>query len=151
VRLSEFTQSGFHTKERTMSRVAAIALAVVLCVTPAFAQKVRPRTLLNQRLPELKFTGVSLSDAVDFLRDVSSANIHVNWRALEEQGIGKDTQVNLRARGVTLQKALDLVLSEAGAGDKLAYDIDQGVIEITTREIADRKMYTKVYPIDDLL
>src|ERR1043166_4883994 len=134
-----------------MRCVASFASVCLVLVTASLAAPPqRPRTLLNQRLPELKFTGVPLSDAIDFLRDVTSANIHVNWRALEEAGVGKDTQVNLRARGVTLEKALSLVLSEAGAGDTLAFYIDQGVIEVTTKEIADRKMYTKVYPIDDL-
>src|SRR5437016_13077874 len=109
------------------------------------------RLMLNRTVPDLKMTGVALADAVDSLRDISGANLHVNWRALEEQGIGKDTPVNVHVRGVTVEKALNLVLSEAGAGDKLAYYIDQGVIEITTREVADRQMIMRVYPIDDLL
>src|SRR5437870_9431849 len=109
------------------------------------------RLMLNRTVPDLKMTGVAVVDAIDSLRDLTNANIHVNWKALEEQGIGKDTPVNVHVRGVTLEKALSLVLSEAGAGDKLAYYIDQGVIEITTREVADRQMITRVYPIDDLL
>ena len=39
-------------------------------------------------------------------------------------------RLSIRASGET----------EAGAGDKLAYYVDQGVIEITTREVADRQM-----------
>ncbi|HEX4124097.1 MAG TPA: hypothetical protein VHY37_05160, partial [Tepidisphaeraceae bacterium] len=29
--------------------------------------------------------------------------------------------------------------------------LDQGVVEITTRELADAKMYTCIYPVDDLI
>src|SRR5665213_573341 len=57
-----------------------------------------------------------------------------------------DTSVTVRLRSVSLRKALDMVLQEAGGGDKLAYDLDQGVIAITTRELADARMYTRVYP-----
>src|SRR5581483_31867 len=58
---------------------------------------------------------------------------------------------NLHLRGVSMRKALDLLLSEAGGGDQLTFDVDQGVIEITTRELADRRMVTRVYPVDDLI
>ena len=126
--------------------IAAIAFtsSLSLAVTPA-------RLMLNRTVPDLKMTGVPVADAIDSLRDLTGANLHVNWRALEEQGIGKDTPVNVHVRSVTIEKALNLILSEAGAGDKLAYYVDQGVIEITTREVADRQMVMRVYPIDDLL
>ena len=85
-------------------------------------------------LPATNLDNVSVNDAIDFLRDVSGANIHVNWRALEEVGVGKDAQVNVRLRSVNLRKVLDLVLEEAGGGTALTYYVDQGVIEVTTRE-----------------
>jgi len=75
----------------------------------------------------------------------------VNWRALEGVGVGKDAQVNVKLRTVTLRKVLDLVLNEAGAGSALTYYVDQGVIEVTTREIADKEQFTRVYPIQDLI
>ena len=67
--------------------------------------------------------------------------------------MAKDTPINLtRLRGGQLEEgALDMVLTEAGGGDKLGYDIDQNVLSITTREMVDAKMYTKVYPIQDLI
>src|SRR5216110_3137178 len=104
---------------RSLLCIFAIAFTptILLAVTPA-------RLMLNRTVPDLKMTGVAVADAVDSLRDLTGANIHVNWKALEEQGIGKDTPVNVHVRGVTLEKALNLVLSEAGAGDKLAYYID---------------------------
>jgi hypothetical protein len=109
------------------------------------------RATLNTTLPEVNFNGVGLTDAIDFLRDVSGANIAVNWKALEEAGVAKDTPVNVRLRRVSLRKAMETVLSEVGGGDKLAYDTDQNVIEITTSELANAKMYTRVYPVQDLI
>ena len=128
----------------------AIAFLAVLSVAPV-SRAVTPKAALNQTLPELKFTNVAIGDCFDFLRDVSGANIHVNWRALESAAVSKDTTVNVRLRSVSLRKALDVLLSETGAGDQLAYYVDQGVIEVTTKEIADKQLFTKVYPIDDLL
>ncbi len=92
-----------------------------------------------------------INDAMDFLRNVSGRNISVNWKALAETGVTPDVTITLKLRSVSLRKALDLILSEAGGGDKLGFSVDEGVIEIATREIIDSKMYTRVYPIEDLI
>lgn len=133
---------------RITSLLAALILGLVVC---SAASAARVSAILNERLPELKFQGVTLGDAIDFLRDVSGANITVNWKALEGAGVTRDTAVNVHVTGVTLRKALDLLLQEAGGGDTLTFDVDQGVVEITTREIADRRMVTRVYPVEDLI
>lgn len=109
------------------------------------------RQLNNTVVPEVNFNGVAIADAIDFIRDVSGANIVVNWKALEQAGVTRDATVTLRLRSVSMRKALDLILAEAGGGDKLGFWLDQGVIEITTRELADAKMYVRIYPIDDLI
>ncbi|MDB5305293.1 MAG: hypothetical protein JWM97_2842 [Phycisphaerales bacterium] len=126
------------------------SLALAFSAVPASAAS-GVKQMLNTNLPEVRFNGVALTDAVDFLRDVSGANLVVNWKALEEAGVTKDTQLNIRLRGVSLKKALTMVLAEAGGGDKLTYDIDEGVIQVTTRELADQKMITRVYPVQDLI
>jgi len=109
------------------------------------------KSAMSRRLPEVKLQNVSLADSIEFIRDVSGANIFVNWRALEAAGVTKETPVNVRLNGVSLRKVLTTILNEAGAGTSLTYTIEDDVIEITTLEIADQKMYMKVYPVEDLL
>jgi hypothetical protein len=70
---------------------------------------------------------------------------------METIGVGKDTTINVRLRSVTLRKVLRTILTEAGTGNLLTYYIDENVIEITTRELADRQLFTKVYPVEDLI
>jgi hypothetical protein len=117
----------------------------------ALAQDVSARRALSTVLPELRFENITFVDAIEFLRDVSGANIHVNWKALEEIGVGKDAQVNVRLRTISLRKVLNLILSEAGSGGLLTYYIDDNVIEVTTRALADQQLITKIYPVDDLI
>jgi uncharacterized membrane protein YgcG len=134
----------------TPLRIVAVALLATFArVDLAAASTVNHQ--LNSVLPELHFDGVSISDAIDFLRDVSGANMTVNWKALEEQGVSKDTPINLKLREVSLRRALELVLSEVGGPGKLSYTVDENVIEITSQELVDSKMYTRVYPIQDLI
>lgn len=136
---------------RTLFTLAALGLSFgLLAATPARADGVVSRQLAT-RLPELNFQGVTLNDALDFMRDVSGANITVNWKALEAGGMTKDAPVNLHLTGITLRKALEMLLTEASGGDTVTYVVDQGVIEITTRDLADHMMTTRVYPVEDLL
>ena len=104
-------------------------------------------TMLDRPVAELKMDKVPLSDALDFLRDTTSANLHVNWRSLESAGIAKDTPVSINLRNVPLRKALNYVLS----GTQATWFIDSGIIEVTTQEIADKHTYTRVYPVDDII
>ena len=134
-----------------MPRLALIALAIGLSVAAVSAPVAARDRTLDRTLPEMKFTGVSFGDAVDFIRDVGGVNIHVNWKALEQHSVTADTPVNIRLRAVSLRKVLNLLLSEASGSDTLTFFVDQGVVEITTRELADKKVYTKIYPVDDLV
>ena len=130
-----------------------IALFILSSIGPrAFgAAQNNIKSALDAVIPDLKFDNISISDAVDFMRDVSGANIHVNWRAIEEIGIGKDTTINIRLRNVSLRKVLRLALSEVSTDNLLTYYIEDNVIEITTRDLADKQLFTKVYTIEDLL
>jgi hypothetical protein len=131
----------------------ALAGFLALASSPAMAQHVRHHSsaVLDAIQPELKFENVPLSDALDFVRDTSQANVLVDWKSLEADNVDRDTLINLHLRNVTLRKALDLILAEAAPGNTLTFYMDDNVIEITTQEKADSIMFTMVYPVQDLL
>jgi hypothetical protein len=134
-----------------MRRIAILAAATMLGVSSmAFAQRTTAAAL-GVRLPEVKFQGATLKDCFEFLRDVTGANIHVNWKALEAAGVNGDVQVNMRLKDVSMRKVLTTLLAESGAGGTLTYYAEDGVIEVTTAEIADQQMITRVYPVEDLI
>ena len=138
---------------RRLCLVAVIGMLSVGLISPQSAAGARGATSrsLGRTLPEMNFDGIALTDCVDFLRDITAANIVVNWRALEGAGVTPDTVVNLKLRSVSLRKALSLLLSEAGGGEGITYTVDEGVIEITTTELANARTYTRVYDVADLL
>ena len=93
----------------------------------------RTRQRCTQRIARIEFSEIELGDVLEFLRDVTSLNITVNWRALKTVGVDQRTPITLRLSDVSFRKGLDKVLQGA-AGDKLTYTVDEeGVIEITTR------------------
>ena len=134
---------------------ASFVCVLLILSSPAFAQRnagnAIARAALNRNLPAIDFSNVTLRESIDFLRDASGVNIHVNWRAIEAIGVTPDTTVNMRLRQVPMRRVLSMLLDEAAGGQTLTWYLDDGVVEITTREISDSIMYTKVYDVQDLL
>jgi hypothetical protein len=112
---------------------------------------VNARRALGTTVSELNVDNVALSRVMDFLRDVSGANIVVNWKVLEGAGVAKDTPISLQVRELSLRKMLRLVLDQASPNALLVYNLDSNVVEITSQEEADKHMITKVYVVDDLV
>ncbi|MGA2497823.1 MAG: M56 family metallopeptidase [Tepidisphaeraceae bacterium] len=107
----------------------------------------------GKRLQELRFDGIALEEVVDFLRDVSGANITVNWKAIEAAGIKKAAPVTVRLRDIKFGKALSEILANVSGGKvRLAYTFDDRALVISTVEdIAQNHRQTIVYDIRDLL
>jgi hypothetical protein len=148
-----------------MSRTLSI-LALLVPTTLAFAQSQRPAPTANRPAPapssstpapsgtgvgDLKFDSVPLRDALDQIQDRTGLNMHVNWAALEANGITPDKPVTLRVRNVTARKALQLVLQSAAPDRSVTFYVDGGIVEVTTQALADEQLITRVYPIGDLL
>jgi hypothetical protein len=108
--------------------------------------------LLDKQIPQVQFDGTPLSEVIDFLRDATGANIFVNWRALENEGVRKDTPVTARFRQITAGKAIRVLLDNAGgAKAELGYTIDDGVVTVSTVEDLERDTETRVYDVRDLI
>lgn len=103
----------------------------------------------------INFKDTPLSTVVEFFRDLSGVNFHVNWRAMEATGISEDTTVTLNVKDVSVAQALDLVLDQLNVGrdrySSLYWVIDQGVVHIATGEALNRTTRVRIYDVGDLL
>src|SRR5207245_8575676 len=107
-------------------------------------EDLQAQALLDRRLPELRFDQAPLADVIDFMRDVTGANLAVNWRTMEAAGIDRKTPVSARLHDVRFAKALAAILADAGASAvKLGYTIDEGVITISTADEINSKTTTQ--------
>jgi hypothetical protein len=136
-------------------RGLCVALALIglsFLAQPVLAQSHhRASQILDTIQPDLRFDNVPLSEALDFIRDTSSANVYVDWKSLEAVNVDRDSLINIHLHNVTLRKALTVILNEAGAGGLLTFFLDDNVLEITTQAKADSILFTMVYPVQDLL
>jgi hypothetical protein len=127
---------------------------MMACVVPLVSAhgETSVRHLLNSNVPSTKFDNVPLSDCIDFLHDVSGANIVVDWKTLNAASITKDAPINLRVKNTSLEQVLNLILTQASTTDNiLTFYIDRDVIQVTTKTEADKHVYTIVYDVRDLL
>ena len=138
-------------EEEVVEEAAAEELLDDRAAPPDAPAKPDPATqaMLDRVLPEVAFDGVGLSDVLDFMRDITNANIFVNWRALEGAGIDPNAQVNMRLRQVPFGKALDVLLEGVGGDDvQLVYTVDRGVITISA---GGPPTHTRAYGVSDIL
>jgi hypothetical protein len=114
-----------------------------------------PETIRRVRLTRMvaKITpGGTFAEAIDAMRDSTHANIFVNWRALEEVGITRDTPILLGVNYLPLHTTLDLLLMVAANGErKLGYSVVDDAIQVSTVGELAKGLYTRVYDVRDLL
>jgi beta-lactamase regulating signal transducer with metallopeptidase domain len=107
---------------------------------------------LQERIPEVDFSKKPLSDAIDYVRDVTNTNLVLNTKALEAAGLKANTSVTLRLKNSTMAQVLHQIASIAGGGNvALDYAIDNNALIFTTAEDASRYVITRAYNVDDLV
>jgi hypothetical protein len=70
------------------------------------------QTVLSRPLPQVNFTGVALTDVLDFTRDVSGIPIRVDWAALEAAGVDRNAPATLSANGLRLGEMIGLLVGQ---------------------------------------
>ena len=94
-----------------------------------------------------EFIETPLSDVVAYLQDLHKVQIQLDTKSLDGVGIGTDTPISRSLTGISLRSALRLLLKDL----ELTYVIQDEVLMITTPEVAEENLITKVYPVGDLV
>ena len=133
---------------RVTSQRAALANRATASAT---GRATRPK---GYSAPAIKFDQAPLGQVVQSFRDMAGLNIYVNWRALAEINVDRDTPVTLNVSGVTTAQALELVtdaLSDNLDKFQRAYwVIDGGVVRISTGTALNTKLKTRTFDLGEL-
>ena len=95
----------------------------------------------------VEFIDEPLTSIVDFFKDFHDIEIQIDEPALKDIGLGTDEPVMKQLSGITLRSALNLILHDLG----LDWTITNEVLLITTPEVAQTTMVTRVYDVGDLI
>ena len=103
-------------------------------------------TNLERRLPDVHFTGQALSDAVDFLRDVTGDRVEVDWRALRDIGVTPDTPAHAFLRDVRVSRAWRTVLASTTLEEGEVVSVTaNGIRLISTRARVDAGVVAELH------
>ena len=95
----------------------------------------------------MEFVEMPLQTAAAILSDYHEIQIGLDDRALQDVAIGSDTPMNCNVNGVKLKLGLRLLLRKKD----LTFIILDEVLLITTPETAESELFTRTYPVGDLI
>ena len=108
-------------------------------------------SLEDKRIP-VDFSDNNLEDVLTFIGSVGNVEMDVDWPALEDVGVSRETPVSLRLTSVPLDTVLDRVLEKASTPDFPAgWAVTDGVLTIASDEVLRRNTVLEIYDIRDLL
>ncbi len=108
-------------------------------------------SVLNKRIEEIDWDDTPLESVFDWVTEQGEVNVVVVWRALEAEGVDRDTPIRLRLKNATVGKILTEVLVQISEGEELRYHASGNTIKISTRRDFNRKLYVRVYDASDLI
>ncbi|MFP6765647.1 MAG: hypothetical protein VB858_18605, partial [Planctomycetaceae bacterium] len=95
----------------------------------------------------INFIDTPLIDCIQFIAQQHEIPIIIEQLALDDAGIPSDEPLNLVLSGITLRSALKILLQDL----QLTYVIEDEVMKITTVDLANERLSTRVYPVGDLV
>lgn len=117
----------------------------------AMKRGVATRSALRRGLESSGLADVSARNAVEWLSHAGRINLIVNWQRLEEAGVNPQTLVSVAGQGLTVERALRLIVDQMAGAVPLVYDVTPWYVEILTKEMANQRSIVQVYLIGDLL
>jgi hypothetical protein len=136
--------------------VAAVGVIVGRSIAPPARAQTRAEVLVDlgfdRIVPEVNFQATPLDEAFDFVRKQTSTNLIVHWRTLEAAGIDQKAPITLRLSKLPIQRVLELICDEAGAGqERIDAQAIDGAIVVSTAEDNARYAETKLYDVQDFV
>ena len=96
----------------------------------------------------VNFHNTPLSEVIDHLQKLTGINIHLDEMGLSHEGVLSDTPITLDLKDeIQLKSALNIILER----HHLSYVIKDEVLQITSHELRQGKVYTHTYYVADLV
>ncbi len=112
------------------------------------------RALLLKHVDSVNFDETTFREVLDWVRDQSTehgkVNVIAQWRALAVESIDEESPVTLQMEDTTVAEVLDEALDQLSDLDPLTYVGIRNNLKVSTASDFDRKLYTRVYNVDDI-
>ncbi len=112
------------------------------------------RALLLHRVEKVSWDEALFRDVVDWVKaqgtESGRVNVVVKWPALAVESIDQESPVTLEMKDTTVAEVLDEVLDQLTDIDPITYIGINNKLRISTKSDFDRKLYTRIYNVDDI-
>ncbi len=115
-------------------------------VRPKSSSEVNIEKKLNEPIT-INFNDMSLGEAIAFIQNYTGLNVVLDSKALNDEGLSRDSKVNLQANSIKLKSALKFMLRPLN----LTYKSDDDVLMITSPQAMRDKTHSWTYPVADLV
>ena len=126
--------------ERRVERYRSMDLAQQSSREKELMEKLKEETSINANETELR-------TVIEDLKKNHDIEIQLDTLALEDMGISEDEPITMNVHGISLGAALRLMLKSYD----LMYVIQDEVLKITSIDVANENLVTRVYPVADLV
>ena len=109
-------------------------------------QEISVEKKLNEPIT-LNLQDQTLDDAIKFISNYTGLNVIVDPKALNDEGLSRDSKVSLTANSIKLKNALKFMLRPLN----LTFKAEDEVLLITSTQASRDKTYTWTYPVADLV
>jgi hypothetical protein len=107
---------------------------------------------LARRIAGRDARGKRIDQVLQEIAADAGVNLYVDWRGLEAAGINSDATVGVSLREGPASELLRTVLGDIGRGEiALAYDLEDGVVHVSTKEQLAVRTVTRMYDVRDLV
>ena len=113
---------------------------------PQSSSEVNIDKKLNEPIT-LNFNEMPLGEAVAFIQNYTGLNVVLDSKALNDEGLSRESKVTLQASSIKLKTALKFMLRPLG----LTYKPEDDVLLITSPQSSRDKTYAWTYPVADLV
>jgi hypothetical protein len=115
--------------------------------SPQEAAESRALRARMEKFVDWDFQDVALRDAIQSMEWTHGIRCLIDRQAIEAAGASEDTPVSLTVSRIPLSQALRLLLQP----HSLSYFSRHGIVIVTSNDVCEQNIATRVYPVKDLV
>jgi len=139
----------FFDPQTQRADAARLPGSVAEVVSSQSNQDVQIRAALQRVIADVQLNDQPLEQALQWLASTMSVNVHIQWNLLQNAGVNRDTIINCKVKGLSVERVLRLVFDEIDGG--ISYAVQDGVLLISTPEQLRKHLKTEVYDVRELI
>jgi len=150
-----FTRTGVTALVVAVGCVAGLAAQTAVAQSKSGDKRARASSiaLLNKRVDKVDLVDTPFEEVIAWIKAEGNDRINVllRWNALSDEGVDRDTVINLQLNETTVAEVLNETIEQLSDASEIGYRATSNRITISTKADFGRKLVLVVYDVTDIL